>query len=224
MTNSPRNLNQALQQSSIALLLTILLVIICYWFVDKPVAFFVARHHIANFIFLKWFTYIPAAFLPLVLLSYPILIIRFCKRLSKPWDNALWNIANSAVIVYFVVSLLKQAFGRAWIATWVDNNPSLLSNGTYGFHWFHGSAGFASFPSGHSAMIIAITTAIWLIFKNPLLKITFSILSLLVTIGLIGMNYHYVSDVIAGFFVGWVSAFFVIIRGNLLVNNNDNHL
>src|SRR3989338_6665178 len=156
MENSQQDLNGALRLSGIAALVTILLVIVCYWFVDKPVAFFVAHNHFANFIFLKWVTYIPAALFPLLFLIYPVLMFRFCKRLGNHYDAAIWNIANSVTAAYFIVGLLKIAFGRTWAVTWTNNNPSLLSNGAYGFHWLHGNASFASFPSGHTAVIIAV--------------------------------------------------------------------
>ena len=81
------------------------------------------------------------------------------------------------------------------------NNPSLIRDGVYGFNPFH-EAGIAytSFPSGHTAAICALTSVLWICYPRfwPL----YLALILAVSIGLVGADYHFLSDVIAGAFVG----------------------
>ena len=57
---------------------------------------------------------------------------------------------------------LKFVFGRTWPETWVNNNPSFIRDGVYGFNWFHGGAGYASFPSGHMSVTCALAAVLWI--------------------------------------------------------------
>jgi hypothetical protein len=44
----------------------------------------------------------------------------------------------SLVVAEVAKNQLKYDFGRTWPETWVNNNPSLIGNGAYGFNFFHG--------------------------------------------------------------------------------------
>jgi membrane-associated phospholipid phosphatase len=96
--------------------------------------------------------------------------------------------------------VLKVAFGRPWPETWVNNNPSWIGTHSYGFWPFHGGAGWASFPSGHTTSIAAPCAAAWRQARKirPLL----ALLPALVVIGLIGCDFHFLSDCIAGALLG----------------------
>jgi hypothetical protein len=55
-------------------------VILCYFFVDKPVAFFVYRHGIAQTPTIKWFTEPPPmvqGWSPLLVAAYAATLVRF---------------------------------------------------------------------------------------------------------------------------------------------------
>jgi membrane-associated phospholipid phosphatase len=83
----------------------------------------------------------------------------------------------------------------------VQDNPSLIRNGVYNFNPFHSGPGFAAFPSGHMVAITAIMSAFW--FLYPRLRWVCAICVATVFIGQVGANYHFVSDLIAGGFVGF---------------------
>ncbi len=55
-------------------------------------------------------------------------------------------------------------FGRDWPETWIDNNPSLIRDGAYGFHPFHGNSAYGSFPSGHTARTLAVAAVVWIAY------------------------------------------------------------
>jgi membrane-associated phospholipid phosphatase len=103
---------------------------------------------------------------------------------------------------------LKFAFGRMWPETWVNNNPSLIQNGAYGFSPFHGGPGFASFPSGHTAAICSVMAVLWLCYARW--RALFALLVGVVAIGLLGADYHFVSDILAGGFVGWATGWIAV--------------
>jgi membrane-associated phospholipid phosphatase len=95
---------------------------------------------------------------------------------------------------------LKFIFGRLWPETWVLNNPSFIRDGAYEFDLFHGGAGYASFPSGHTSMTCAVISVLCIL--HPKLRALYLLVVLAITVSLIGANYHFLSDIIAGAFVG----------------------
>ena len=95
---------------------------------------------------------------------------------------------------------LKFVFGRTWPETWTNNNPSLIQNGVYGFNPFHSGGWYSSFPSGHTTAACAAMSVLWLCF--PRYRPLYVIFVALVVGGLIGANYHFIGDIIAGGFIG----------------------
>lgn len=108
-----------------------------------------------------------------------------------------------AVAVVITVTLkdqAKYAFGRLWPETWVDNNPSWIGGGRYGFYPFHGGRGWSSFPSGHMSIVTAPATVLWFSKKLGWFAV---LVTSLVAIGLLGADYHFFSDIVAGTLTGW---------------------
>jgi membrane-associated phospholipid phosphatase len=100
--------------------------------------------------------------------------------------------------------VLKFAFGRPWPETWVNNNPSWIDTHYFGFMPFHGGAGYASFPSGHTTRITSPCAILWR--HAPRLRLAWLALPALVAIGLIGCDYHFLSDCVAGALLGTACA------------------
>lgn len=203
-----------------AIIVAIILVLIGYFFIDKPVAYFVQNHKIDQFLWLKWFTY-PS---DLVMILFPLIMIYLLIQKGwKPWSHfqkTLFTIGITAIITTEINSGLKIIFGRYWPTTWYKNNPSLIFSHAYGFHYFHWGVDYESFPSGHTAVIFAFTTVIWSVY--PKWRWLCLILNALVIIGLIGLDYHFVSDVIAGAFLGGIIAAFSI-ELNKLARRANHH-
>src|SRR5262249_32199585 len=113
--------------------------------------------------------------------------------------TALAYVASSAI-----KETLKYAFGRTWPETWINNNPSLIRDGVSGFNFFHGGPGYASFPSGHTAAIASVMVVLWICYPRG--RPLYALLIATVVIGLLGANYHFLSDIIAGGFIGGSAA------------------
>jgi membrane-associated phospholipid phosphatase len=96
---------------------------------------------------------------------------------------------------------LKWIFGRTWPESWLGINPSWIRDHVYNFRFFHGWQGRASFPSGHMTVIAAAAGVLW--NASPRLRRLSLALVVLVAVGLICGNYHFLSDVIAGVYLGW---------------------
>ena len=190
----------ALHRWLLALLLTAAAVIVCYLWIDRPLALFVhgLREHRETF---ARFTHFPDPLIPLAAIAFValglwVLAARTLAKLAEA--GVLCSI--SLIVTETTKSLLKFAFGRLWPDTWVENNPSFIHDGAYGFNPFHGGPGYASFPSGHTAATCALISVLWIVY--PKLRPLYAVVVLAVAVGLIGANYHFLSDVIAGGFVG----------------------
>jgi membrane-associated phospholipid phosphatase len=189
-----------MRRSAVALAACVVAVIFCYYFVDRPVAFFVHNHQISRFEEFRWLTEPP----PIVQGWSPlVLVLLAIWRAFGPWRK--WQLTLFVACVGLIVAdqfreSLGDICGRYWPETWHNNNPSLIGTGAYGFHLFEVGDDTGSFPSGHSARILGFTSVFWL--AMPRGRWLFAIVALPMLVALIAMNYHFVGDVIAGSVLG----------------------
>jgi len=106
----------------------------------------------------------------------------------------------SFVVAVAIKDQLKYLFGRTWPETWVNNNPSYIKDGVFGFFPLHGGPGWASFPSGHMTAITSVLAVLWV--RWPGFRWLYALLWLDVVVGLLGADYHWLSDIVAGSFLG----------------------
>ncbi len=97
---------------------------------------------------------------------------------------------------------LKWLFGRAWPWAW-------LQQGVYGFRPLTDSIYYGGFPSGHTAYISAPLCVLWVL--APRFRVVWGGVILLVMVGLVGADYHYVGDVLAGLLTGVLSAWGTLV-------------
>ena len=209
MSATPRgepaqDFKRLLRNSLAALLLCATLVVLGYGFVDRPVAFYVHRQGFADIAILKWLTYPPPvlqAWAPAVLAA---LMVRRAWGPFSRWQRVLLAACVSMILADQIRQTLAYAFGRYWPETWIHDNPSLIRDGAYGFHPFHSGSAFDSFPSGHATRTLALAAVVWI--ACPRWRWACVLACMAEAVALIGMNYHFVSDVIAGGFVGSIVA------------------
>ncbi|MGO9324935.1 MAG: phosphatase PAP2 family protein [Terracidiphilus sp.] len=79
-------------------------------------------------------------------------------------------------------------------------DPTYLAHHLYGFRFLHAGGGWTSFPSGTAT--IALTIVAITCLRLPHWRRAVSVLAGLVCIGVTVTNGHWVSDVIAGVFLG----------------------
>jgi membrane-associated phospholipid phosphatase len=201
-------LNRKLLTWFAAAAFTILSVGISVAWLDRPIAFFV--HHIfGSFLMLSRFTGTPSFFSPLAVLVFLVFVGR--RAAFRPWgklDVALILGECSIILTKPIVTLMKFVFGRTWPQY---HDPSLIDNGVYGFNYFHSGPTFESFPSGHMASICALIFVFWACY--PKHRLLYAVCIIAMASALIVGNYHFVSDVIAGGFVGGSSAWLMVSVG-----------
>lgn len=194
---------------------TALLASISYFFCDKAVACWMVEHHPLPHSWLKTISHIPKLFEILALLVFFVYVINW---IVGPISNLLCNLGYasiSLVVTDFWIEWSKYSFGRYWPRTWANNNPSFIDTNEYGFHFFHSKAeAFQSFPSGHTALTIAVVT--YLALAYPRLRAAAVLIGLLVPLSLISLDYHFLADTIAGAGLGWMVAYSIYyLKSNL---------
>lgn len=188
----------------IAVALCIAAVLVCYFWIDRPVAFFVYHHQINKVQVFRWLTYPPPelqTWSPLVL---TVLMVRRAWGPFVRWQKILLVACLSLTVADEFRTSLGDVCGRYWPETWSNNNQSLIRNGKYGFHPFQRGDDIGSFPSGHAARILGFAT-VWLI-ATPRSRVIGAVLCAAMLVSLVAMNYHFVSDVIAGSVLGGIVA------------------
>src|SRR6266849_9090357 len=199
MTTHQNEYRRLLRCTLFTITLCILAVIICYFWVDRRVAFFVYDHHINKIQVFRWLTYPPPEVQNWSALVLTILMVRRAWGPFLRWQKVLLVACLSLIIADDFRISLGDVCGRYWPETWTHDNPSLIGTGTYGFHPFQRGDDVGSFPSGHAARILAFAT-VWLIStpRSRTVQVVVIILSASMLVSLVAMNYHFVSDVIAG--------------------------
>ncbi|QSH41129.1 phosphatase PAP2 family protein [Lentisphaerota bacterium ZTH] len=189
----------------ICIALTLLTAILCtvsVLYVDKPLSYAMHEIRIGKYydilFYMQFIVDIMHKIFPIVLLY---LIVKYMIGKFACFDRFLFTATTGCLAANSIRGGLKFVFGRTWTETFKDANPSLIQNGVYRFNFFHGSEiAFQSFPSGHSIIIFAFATALWLMY--PKARGVAAALCAIVVIGLLGCNFHFLGDIIAGAFIG----------------------
>jgi membrane-associated phospholipid phosphatase len=196
-----RTLSEKTMSRLLKLFLPITLVTwLCILFVDRPVALFVRDYLFGNRLWSTLTSSLPDKLLLVVVLislaSYGGHLYRRKKQILDLHTRLLGFIALSLPVSYGVRAILKISFGRVVTRLWIQAPRH------YEFHWFHGGTGFNGFPSGH--MIVFTTLFAAICRYQPAYKLPCYLLLGGLAVMLVTTNYHFVSDVIYGTYIGFL--------------------
>ncbi len=174
------------------------LVVLSYNFFDQPLALFVEKYIRSNSDLKIYSSNIPSMLFALVISISSICwaiygYMHYFAIKNKHRDFCLL-VGTSLPLAFLIKTILKWIFGRVSTRTWV------MQPQDYSLHWFDGLNGYDAFPSGHMLVITQIFMAVWYFYPR-LRAINFIIWSGL-AITLVITNYHFLSDVIAGAYIG----------------------
>jgi lipid A 4'-phosphatase len=168
--------------------------------IDRPLALFLHQHP-------EWHP--PAEIIQRLGFGTPYLVAFGVAFVALRWGGVLPRLRpradrmrEAAMVPAFMlasiaasglaVDLLKVIFGRT--------RPKLLfADGTYDFSWLGLAADYWSFPSGHTAAVAALATALWCLWPRHVLF--YIALASIVASSRVLTGAHYLSDVVAGGFV-----------------------
>jgi membrane-associated phospholipid phosphatase len=177
-------------------LIVLILMVLSYFFVDRPIA--------QGFAHVSASLYQLSAFLTELIFArvhfgiWPVLyfFFRYVLKKSELAQFALF-ILISIALANAAAETLKWAFGRM--------RPELfLTHQLYGFSLFNTSNLYHSLPSGHATTAGAIAGS--LICTNPQRRLLFLGLGFALALTRVVLGEHFLSDVIGGVFLGVVVA------------------
>lgn len=176
---------------------TPVLVALSYYFVDRPLATVVYRNLLPYRRYFDWLTHVvdPFAIVASCVLLAAVFMVATGRRIG-PVLGKLVRVASALCVAVVAKDQLKYAFGRTWPETWVQNNLSYFRDGVFGFFPFHGGQGWYAFPSGHTVVVCVVAASLWLLFPRG--RPVYALAVALVVVGLIGADYHWLGDIVAG--------------------------
>jgi membrane-associated phospholipid phosphatase len=201
------------QKWGTVLLIWLLLIAASFLWIDRPVALFIHDKLEGYRAIFDLAARLPKVLGPLVVAC--TIGIGICVVTGHGMSNVQTVIVISAMswaVSAVPENWLKFAFGRTWPETWMQDNPSLIRDGVDNFNLFHGGPGFAAFPSGHMVAICAIMSVYWICW--PRLRPICAIFIAIPFVGLLGANYHFVSDLLAGILLGTLVGWMVVTLWN----------
>jgi membrane-associated phospholipid phosphatase len=175
--------------------------------VDRPVAWFVHDHGSCLHGLLEWPPLISDWLKACVVPAIILVVLWWAWKPGGRLQIVLLAISANLILTTALKQLLKWVFGRYWPETWTHGNPSLISNGVYGFHPFSSGTAYGAFPSGHAAVICCVLSILWICYPRG--RWLYAVIGGCVCVALVGMNYHFTSDVIAGAMLGSITGIFM---------------
>lgn len=183
-------------------LLLVPLLVLCVCTIDFPVAVLIKTHLYGNRHWSRWTSNLPDLLLGVVLLVTGVAFAMYRVRLTKGICDVLTSFARLVTFAtpasYLAKNLCKSVFGRINTRIWLQNPDPY----DYGFHWFNRESGYEGFPSGHMLVVVTILACFWRFY--PRSRPACVALAGALGVALIATDYHFVSDVIAGAYLGLV--------------------
>jgi membrane-associated phospholipid phosphatase len=216
MPNRPRRTSLVAWTAS-ALLLTPLIVL-CVRYLDVPLAYLVRDQLFSNMNWSHLTSDLPDLLLLVVLATGSGALILYRIRIRQGIDDAITRLAKlvswAAPASYLMKMVLKFVFGRVNTRIWLQQ-PDL-----YGFHWFQRRPGCEGFPSGHMVVIVTLLAALWRFY--PKCRPWCLLLGATLGVALVATDYHFLSDVLAGAYLGAAleaAVFWLLVREPLQPGN-----
>lgn len=169
-------------------------------FLDREIAVGVMRFLKSNRILHNAAANIPDLLLIIVCIGTTVMWLAYIIRSRNKDSDAqllrfLQLAATAVPAAYLLKAVLQFAFGRTNTRLW------LITGAPLQFNWFHGT-GTGGFPSGHMTVFTAFGAAICCLY--PCYRRSAFLLLVLLGAALIITDYHFLSDVIAGAYIGFL--------------------
>ena len=182
-------------------------IIFSIWLLDRPIAFWIMEY------LSKYPPYLKTANIT----DHLLIIVIFLTSLS--WMTYLYlahrkihdkrrvfcTVTGTVLPLSFTIkTILKWLFGRTETHTWLHDQN------LYQFHWFSGKDGFEGFPSGHMLVLTPLLLSLWHFY--PQYRLYYLIAWCFLGVALVLTQYHFLSDIVFGAYIGALLYLAVILR------------
>ncbi|MFI4919856.1 MAG: phosphatase PAP2 family protein [Legionellales bacterium] len=196
---TPFNRTFNLLKNQWAIIGFIVLVVLTYCYLDKPVAIYFhqldLRKNLKILLLLttlgRWEIYVALFFMA-------ALYFRYMKK-NSIYERNSWYLLACLLLANILNLVLKIGLSRA--------RPDLLfASNLFGFYWFKLNEYYWSFPSGHAVTITALASALGVLI--PRYFFVFLGVAVLVALSRVLLYHHYLSDVMTGAYLGLLTVGF----------------
>lgn len=190
-----------IRRNVIIALIVLIAVLLSIRFLDARIAITVMHFIRSVYPISKMTEHIPDV-LPHIVIAGTIILwaFYFYRSRRKVFDEETMFLRLAAIVLpvsYLVKTFSKIIFGRTGPRDWLLHHQNLK------FHWLQ--IWSSSFPSGHMVVFVAFGVAV-LVYYPKYRKLVVSLLVLL-ALTLILTDYHFLSDVIAGAYIGYMTTY-----------------
>ncbi|MDI6726576.1 MAG: phosphatase PAP2 family protein [Smithellaceae bacterium] len=179
--------------------IVVLAVTLSFLFLDRPIFSFTEGLSAGVRDIFEVITFLGRSESYLVGAFAAFIVYRYFLKRELPANRSIFvftAIAASGILI----NIIKVILGRA--------RPILLrEEGLSGFEFFRMGYEYSSFPSGHATTVFALATAIYLLF--PRVGLAIYAFALAVGASRVILGAHYLSDVLAGAFLGFACTLFL---------------
>jgi len=198
---SPFNRILAFMTHPLMIMLYILLVLLSYLYIDRPLAEYLMSVDLRrNFHVLNLFTQL-GSFAPWLVLFFSAALYCRYLRPNRLWEERAWFLGSCVLLSSLICGLLKTGLGRARPEAW-------FSEQAWGFYGFHLKSSYWSLPSGHTTTIMTLAFSLSVVFPRHVLS--FISIGLLVSLSRVLLVHHYLSDILS-------AAYLALLEVGLLV-------
>ncbi len=193
-----------------AFVFCIVFTLISIRYLDHPLADFLELHfrHTQGWVLLaRALAPLGAIVLILLLFLFGAGVWLLAGRRLADWARRPLLCACASVWAIGTEFVFKLIFGRAW------PDPTYIRDHLDGFRFLHASDHWMAFPSGHALNSLAIATVIWHIV--PRWRAPVMVLAIGVSASMVVCNYHWLSDVVAGAFLGVTIGWMTVLLTDL---------
>lgn len=194
----------AVKENVKRVLLIVPLILASFYYFDGKIALFVKRFLMGKYSLLS--SSVPDFLFAIVsvvtLIAASLYWYHRSRGIYTIHTRLFQIIAVSGPLAFLLKSILKYVFGAVNPRFW------LRHQGEKEFLWFQGVGNYSGFPSGHMAVFSALLLAVADLY--PRWRFLCYGLLVMLAAALIATNYHFLSDVIAGYYLGAVVHFAVV--------------
>jgi membrane-associated phospholipid phosphatase len=188
------------KEQIIVLLLTILLTAFSYFYLDTAIALFVFRLIRSSYLPTQTISDIPDLLphivVTLTVLSWTARFLLLRLGIQNRHTSFLRACGTVLPIAFVAKFIFQYVFGRS------DPHALVFYHRPPQFYWFRIDEGYGCFPSGHMTVFTALMATLSQYYRR--FRPIFLGLLILLALGLIATDYHFLSDVVAGVFLGMV--------------------